>query len=93
MLWVLAGLLTLIGIGLVWLGFSDGGCGYIIFGIILALLGILLFIGLFSDYVPTAEEIAQAQENYIDAYENTVILEDYTDAAKRMLRRFLSYMH
>lgn len=78
MLWIIACLLIVGGIAFIWFGFDDGGCGCMIFGIILALLGILLFIGLFSDYVPTAEEISQAQENYIEAYENTVILEDYT---------------
>ena len=47
---------------------------------ILLLVALLVCIGYFgaNSYTPTEEEIAQAQENYIEAYENTVALENYT---------------
>lgn len=59
---------------------SEGEGGPIVLGIILLIVGVSLFMGgVFGDeYTPTEEEIIQAQENYNEAYENTVILEDYT---------------
>ena len=50
----------------------------LIIGIVLAVLFVVLMIAGANSYTPTEEDIAQAQANYIEAYESTVALENYT---------------
>ena len=81
-------LLFLLGLFLAGLGvygffacISDGEGGYTLLSLLLAVLGIAMIIGAFggfSSYSPSEEDIAQAQANYIEAYESTVALENYT---------------
>ena len=58
---------------------------------ILLLVALFVCIGYFAanSYTPTEEEIAQAQANYIEAYENTLLLEDYTIDAEVSLKKGL----
>ena len=50
----------------------------LIIGVALAILFFVMWFSGSKSYTPTEEEIAQAQENYKEAYENTIILENYS---------------
>lgn len=83
---------AVVGIGLIIMSFSDdGGCGYAIGGIVLAIIGVSLFMSAFfgDDYTPTEEEIAQTREGYVEAYENTEELDSYDMSMRIELKKGL----
>ena len=92
-LWIVA--ILLIAGGIAWLVATMrdeyaicGGCFSIIFSWAIILIGIIIIIVVSVDtYTPTEEEIAQAQANYIEAYESTVALENYTIDAEISLKK------
>lgn len=67
-----------------------GGCFSIIFSLAIVLIGIIIIICLcVNTYTPTEEEITHAQENYKEAYENTMSLEAYSMDMKISLKKGL----